>query len=94
VRQFEVLSQTKLRDVLANDDRGYSLCCVSGFCCTNDGELILGLFYSAKVVISHIVFFATNFNVPSQAVRAVSHRGPEANDFSGSLPMEGVRPVC
>ena len=30
--------------------------------------LILGLFYFAEVVISHIVFFATNFNVPSQAV--------------------------
>jgi hypothetical protein len=32
--------------------------------------LILGLFYFAEVVISQIVFFATNL-VPSQAVHAV-----------------------
>jgi hypothetical protein len=30
--------------------------------------LILGLLYFAQVVMSHIIFFATNFNVPSQAV--------------------------
>jgi hypothetical protein len=30
--------------------------------------LILALFYFAEVVISHIIFFATNYNVPSQAV--------------------------
>jgi len=30
--------------------------------------LILALFYFADVVISHIVFFATNYNVPSRAV--------------------------
>src|SRR6266851_3307043 len=38
MRLFDVPSQTKLRDILANDDRGYSLCCVSGFCCTSDGD--------------------------------------------------------
>ncbi len=32
--------------------------------------LILGVFYFAEVVISQIVFFATNFNVSSQAVHA------------------------
>jgi hypothetical protein len=30
--------------------------------------LILALLYFAEVVISHIIFFATNYNVPSQAV--------------------------
>jgi hypothetical protein len=30
--------------------------------------LILALLYFAQVVISHIIFFATNFTVPSQAV--------------------------
>jgi len=30
--------------------------------------LILALLYYAEVVLSHIIFFATNFNVPSQAV--------------------------
>jgi hypothetical protein len=30
--------------------------------------LILGLLYFAQVVMSHIIFFATNFNVPWQAV--------------------------
>ena len=30
--------------------------------------LILVLFYFAEVVISHIIFFATTYNVPSQAV--------------------------
>jgi hypothetical protein len=30
--------------------------------------LILELLYFAQVVMSHIIFFATNFNVPSQAV--------------------------
>jgi hypothetical protein len=30
--------------------------------------LVLALLYFAEVVISHIMFFATNFNVPSQAV--------------------------
>ena len=30
--------------------------------------LILALFYFAEVVISHIIFFVTNYNVPSQAV--------------------------
>ena len=30
--------------------------------------LILALLYYAEVVVSHIIFFATNFNVPSQAV--------------------------
>ena len=30
--------------------------------------LILALLYFAQVVISHIIFFATNYNVPSQAV--------------------------
>jgi hypothetical protein len=31
-------------------------------------SLILALVYFAEVVISHMVFFATNFSVPSQAV--------------------------
>jgi hypothetical protein len=30
--------------------------------------LILGLLYFAQVVIGHVIFFVTNFNVPSQAV--------------------------
>jgi len=30
--------------------------------------LILALLYYAEVVLSHIIFFATSFNVPSQAV--------------------------
>jgi hypothetical protein len=30
--------------------------------------LIVGLLYYAEVVLSHIIFFTTNFNVPSQAV--------------------------
>ena len=30
--------------------------------------LILALLYYAQVVLSHIIFFATNFDVPSQAV--------------------------
>ncbi len=30
--------------------------------------LILGLLYFVQVVIGHLIFFATNFNVPSQAV--------------------------
>jgi hypothetical protein len=30
--------------------------------------LILGLFYFAEVVLSHIIFFVSNLNVPSQAV--------------------------
>ena len=30
--------------------------------------LILALLYFAEVVSSHIIFFATNYNVPSQAV--------------------------
>ena len=30
--------------------------------------LILALLYFAEVVISHILFFVTNFSVPSQAV--------------------------
>jgi hypothetical protein len=30
--------------------------------------LILGLLYFAEVVISHIIFFATNYNLPSQAL--------------------------
>jgi len=30
--------------------------------------LILALLYYAEVVLSHIIFFATNFNVPSQAL--------------------------
>jgi hypothetical protein len=31
--------------------------------------LILGLLYFAQVVIGHVIFFVTNFNVPSQAVQ-------------------------
>ena len=40
--------------------------------------LILGLLYFAQVVIGHIIFFATNFNVPSQAVhvRITAIEGP------------------
>ena len=34
-------------------------------------------FYFAEVVISHIVFFATNFNVPSQAVHVKDYGRPE-----------------
>ena len=30
--------------------------------------LILALLYFSEVVIGHIIFFATNFSVPSQAV--------------------------
>ena len=30
--------------------------------------LILGLLYFTQVVIGHIIFFVTNFNVPSQAI--------------------------
>ena len=30
--------------------------------------LILALLYFAEVVMSHIIFFTTNFNVPSQAI--------------------------
>ena len=30
--------------------------------------LILALFYFVEVVLSHIIFFVTNYNVPSQAV--------------------------
>jgi len=30
--------------------------------------LIVALFYFVEVVISHMIFFATNYNVPSQAV--------------------------
>ena len=30
--------------------------------------LILGLLYFAQVFIGHVIFFVTNFNVPSQAV--------------------------
>jgi hypothetical protein len=30
--------------------------------------LILALLYYVEIVLSHIIFFATNFNVPSQAV--------------------------
>ena len=30
--------------------------------------LILALLYFAEVVVSHMIFFATNYNVPSQAV--------------------------
>ena len=40
--------------------------------------LILGLLYFAQVVIGHVIFFATNFNVPSQAVhvRITAIEGP------------------
>ena len=40
--------------------------------------LILALLYFAEVVISHIVFFATNYNVPSQAlhVKITGIEGP------------------
>jgi hypothetical protein len=30
--------------------------------------LVLGLFYFVQVVIGHVIFIVTNFNVPSQAV--------------------------
>lgn len=30
--------------------------------------LILGLLYFTQVVIGHIIFFVTNFNLPSQAI--------------------------
>ena len=40
--------------------------------------LILALLYFAEVVISHVIFFVTNFTVPSQAihVRITAIEGP------------------
>jgi hypothetical protein len=40
--------------------------------------LIVGLLYFAQVVIGHVIFFATNFNVPSQAfhVKITAIEGP------------------
>jgi len=31
-------------------------------------RLILGLLYNTQIVIGHIIFFVTNFNVPSQVI--------------------------
>jgi hypothetical protein len=39
-----------------------------GFLLHKRWALIVALLYFVEVVISHMIFFATNYNVPSQAV--------------------------